>query len=600
MNRCKAILWSLGKGFSYCPLSFLLFLLIQILRTTLSVSVTVLLGEIISEVQRILTTTRDLSQIAGKLILFGILHVVLWLAVEIRWRFSDDYLPLRGEVGATRFLSKLSRDIPLRRYDDAQFCDRYDRFQRGVRAQQQLLKSFERIGNILYALILSCLALFRLHAVFVAVTLLFFLISLFPARKNAAVQDEIRRETTSPRRYASYLGGMFFGIYNRETRLFGLQDRYLAAWAGANREVAEKEIIGSKKISRTMAGIAFLRDAVCPLLLASIALFFVSRKWLLAGSIYMVWNLSRDSLSTAGDALNLFSDCIAQCREAEETYDTYTAIRAEAKPPVSTLPMPNPNAPAFAVRDLEFSYLPEKTLLCGINFVVKKGEIVALLGENGSGKSTLIKLLLGVYFPDRGNVRVFGEEAGKSEEYIREHIGVVFQDFCNYPFTLRENVGFGEVREIERDERIMDSLQFAGADRILQKAETLDRMLGRSIEQDGIELSGGEWQRLAIARAYMGMREILIFDEPAAKLDPLSEEKQFASIMKYARENGKTVILVSHRVGFARMADRILYLKDGKLTESGTHGELMALRGDYARMFAAQREMYAGKEEKAV
>ncbi len=602
-RNVKAVFWSLKQGFFYSPLLFLCYLLIQLLRATLSVSVTVLLGDIINEVQKILTTTGDLSQIGRKLALFGSLNVVLWLTVEIRWRLSDDYLPLRGDVGATKFLAKISRFIPLRKYDDSLFCDKYFRFQNGVRSQQRLLKSFERIGNILYTLTLSCVYLCQIHTVFGVVTLLFFLIGLFPTGRNAALQDQIRRETTAPRRYAAYLGGMFFGIYNRETRLFGMKDRYLSEWAATARSAAEKEIAGEKKIARTLSTVSFLRNVACPLLTVGIALYFVSRKWLLVGSIYTVWNLSRSSLSTAGDALQLFSDCTAQCKEAKETYETYRKIKKEAKPSTGMLPEADFDAPAFVVQSLAFSYLPGKTdkkVLADIGFTVKKGEAVALLGENGSGKSTLIKLLLGIYSPENGSVRVFGWEASEHEEYIRNHVGIVFQDFCSYPFTLRENVGFGDIREIERDDRIIDSLKFAGAEQVLQKAETLDRMLGRTVEQNGIELSGGEWQRLALARAYMGMKDILIFDEPAAKLDPLAEEKQFTSIIKYAREHRKTVILVSHRVGFARMADRILFLKDGKIAEAGTHGELMAKKGEYAGMFNAQQQMYAGREEKAV
>ena len=122
-------------------------------------------------------------------------------------------------------------------------------------------------------------------------------------------------------------------------------------------------------------------------------------------------------------------------------------------------------------------------------------------------------------------------------------------------------------------------------------------MLGRTIDNNGIELSGGEWQRVALARAYFGTRDIMIFDEPAAKLDPLAEEKQFANIIKYARENHKTVILVSHRVGFARLADRIIFMNDGEITESGSHSDLMSLNGEYKQMFDAQREMYAVKED---
>ncbi len=599
-EKAKAVMWSLKQGFSYSPILFVCYILTQFIRATLSVYVTVLLGDIISEVQNIITTTYDIKQITYKLILFGVLNVVLWLAVEIRWRLSDDFLPLRASVGATGFLAKISRLIPLRNYDDSNFCDKYRRFQDGIHSQPQFLKM--SIGNlsILYTLLLSCSYLWRMHFCFGIITVVFFAIFIFPVRSIADIEDKMRTETTNPKRRAEYLCGMFFGIYNRETRLYGLKDYYISEWAKNKRIINEIEYDGCKKISRIIGTVAFLRDTLFPLLMVGLAIFFVSKKLLLVGSLYTVWELSRSVMSNAGDTLNTLAGWIAGGREAAEAYETYCdEIKKYEKPSGGEKPTAHPNAPALLVKNADFSYIPEKKVLENINLTINKGEIVALLGENGSGKSTLIKLLLGIYTPEKGQVSVFGNKASFCEEYIREHISVAFQDFCNYPFTLRENVGFGDVDQIDNDDRIKDSLQFARADSILNRAGSLDRLMGRTIDKEGIELSGGEWQKIALARAYCGMREIMIFDEPAAKLDPLAEEKQFASIMEYARKEGKTVILVSHRVGFARMADRIIFLKDGKISESGSHADLVAKNGDYAKMFAAQREMYFVKEKKA-
>ncbi|MBO5036541.1 MAG: ABC transporter ATP-binding protein [Clostridia bacterium] len=597
MKNVKSILWSLKIGFHHAPISFIFFILTQIIRSTLVVYTTVLLGDIISEVQSILADKGELSQIIPTLILYGALNVVVWLAVEIQWRFKDDYLPIRTSVGTSKMLIKVSKYIPLRKYDDAVFCDQYDRFQDGIRSQPRFLLTWISIGTTIYSLILSCIALAELHFSFVILLVLFFIIEMLSVKSHSEIQNNVRKEITPFNRLADYLQTMFFGVYNRDTRLYGLKDQYIDQWAYNKRTVSEKSVSGNTKISNTKGRLYFLQNGLCPLVIIGMALFLIMRGVVPIGSIYTIWQLSRTTLSNSADTTNRIADCIVQCKHAKETYDFYIDIKKNSSINNTIIPLADNTAPALFVKDVDFSYLPEKKVLHSISLDVRKGEIIALLGENGSGKSTLIKLLLGIYTPNSGVVLVFGNDAGANEEYIRNHISVAFQDFCCYPFSLRENVGFGNISEISKDNNIIDCLKFAQADEILNRAKNIDRMLGRSIDNEGIELSGGEWQRLALARAYLGAKDIMIFDEPAAKLDPLAEEKQFANIIQYAKTHGKTLILVSHRVGFARMADKIVLLKEGRIIESGNHSQLMKANGEYKRMFDSQREMYATKED---
>jgi len=597
MKKIKSVMWSLTNGFLYAPVLFLIYIFTQIIRSTLAVYTTVLLGTIISDVQNILTAQGDSSQILPQLIRYGVLNVIMWLAVEMQWRFRDDYLPLRTSVGASKFLVNISKCIPLRKYDDADFCDQYSRFQSGIHAQHQFLRTWITIGITLYSFVLSCIALAEMHFSFVIILCVFFFIEMISVRSHAKIQDTIRREITPINRLAGYIQSMFFGIYNRDTRLYGLKEHYVKEWTANKRIAYEKDIAGNIKIANTYGILQFLQNGVCPMLIVCIALFLVKGQDLLVGSIYTIWQLARTTLSNSTDTTNTIMNCIAQGKHAEETYNFYCEIRKSAPIRENIQPPAEETASAVHISSLDFSYLPGKKTLHDIHLEVQKGEIIALLGENGSGKSTLIKLLLGMYSPEKGTVQVLGRPADMDSEYVLSHVGVAFQDFCCYPFTLRENVGFGNIPEIKDDKKIIDSLNLAQANTILDKAQTIDRMLGRKIDRSGMELSGGEWQRIALARAHFGSRAILILDEPAAKLDPLAEEKQFARIIQYARERMQTVILVSHRVGFARLADRIIFLKNGEIIESGSHADLMEENGEYKKMFDAQREMYAAKED---
>ncbi|MGB3984291.1 MAG: ABC transporter ATP-binding protein [Limnochordia bacterium] len=234
-------------------------------------------------------------------------------------------------------------------------------------------------------------------------------------------------------------------------------------------------------------------------------------------------------------------------------------------------------------------------MLKNISFTVKRGETVALVGDNGAGKTTLIKLLLGLYAPNKGKAFFEGMPYDElTQEYLYSKMGVVFQDFKQYHFTIRENIAFGDIKQLHNDEALMEAARKGQADKlILAQEKGLDTFLGREYEEDGLALSGGEWQRIGVSRAHVSDKEILILDEPAAKLDPVAEMEQFMAI-KHSL-HGRTAVLVSHRLGFARLADKIVVLKDGEMVELGTHEELMKANRHYAEMFRAQAEWYEGR-----
>lgn len=246
----------------------------------------------------------------------------------------------------------------------------------------------------------------------------------------------------------------------------------------------------------------------------------------------------------------------------------------------------------FEGRNLRFSYDGKNEVLHGLDFQIKKGETIALVGSNGSGKSTLVKLLADFYRPDGGELLFYGKNyKDYPEGSINHFIGMFFQDFYLFHLTLRENVGFGSLKHLKEDSLICEALKKGGALPLLEKCpEGLEQWLKKDVRKSGILLSGGEQQKIAVSRTHMSDKEILIFDEPAAALDPIAEMEQFRNIKK--KTEGRTAILISHRVGFARMADRILVLDKGRLVEAGTHEELMKQNGIYAGFFRGQAQWY--------
>lgn len=255
------------------------------------------------------------------------------------------------------------------------------------------------------------------------------------------------------------------------------------------------------------------------------------------------------------------------------------------------------NDVVFATKDLTYSYGTDKPILKNVNFSVKEGEIVALVGENGSGKSTLVKLLMKLYQPDSGEIRFFGNEYSKlGAKSLRKKIGVFIQDFYLFHIALKENVGCGDVEEVANEAEIDRALELSGVSSFIGKLKYgKDTFIHNWVEREGVEISGGEKQKTAIARAYMNNKEVFVFDEPASALDPIAELEQFMNIKE--KLAGKTAILISHRVGFARMADRIVLMDQGEIKETGTHEELMKKNGLYAHFFNEQAIWYQKKDE---
>lgn len=248
--------------------------------------------------------------------------------------------------------------------------------------------------------------------------------------------------------------------------------------------------------------------------------------------------------------------------------------------------------------DVEFTYPGNSTpALSGINLQVRPGERIALVGVNGSGKTTLVKLLLGLYRPTQGRILVDGTDLQDiAPDAWRTHVGAVFQDYARYALTVRENIGFGQLDRLDDDEAIRSAAKRSSAAELVETLpDGYDTILGKEFE-NGHDLSLGQWQKLALARAYLRDAALLVLDEPTSALDALAELDVYRRFSELS--TGKTVLLISHRLGSARLADRILFLEDGRITEEGTHEDLITASGAYAELYAMQAEWY--REQKTV
>jgi ATP-binding cassette subfamily B protein len=322
---------------------------------------------------------------------------------------------------------------------------------------------------------------------------------------------------------------------------------------------------------------------------------------------YSVWNTIQGRYSV-GD-LTLITVAIQQSMSnIQQAFSTASGVADQAlfltdliaffemKPRVESkenaIKTPRPVRQGFEFRNVSFAY-PGTTrrVLSDFNFTLAPGQRVALIGENGQGKTTIVKLITRLYDPTEGQILLDGIDLREYDlDDLHSEIGVIFQDFMRYEMTARENIAVGRVETSHSIEQIEDAAERSLAAGVIGKlAGGYDQMLGRRFE-GGVDLSGGEWQKLALARAYLRDAQLLILDEPTAALDARSEFEVFERFAELTY--GKMALLISHRFSTVRMADRIVVLEKGKLVEEGNHASLMALGGRYAAMFEMQAASY--------
>lgn len=249
--------------------------------------------------------------------------------------------------------------------------------------------------------------------------------------------------------------------------------------------------------------------------------------------------------------------------------------------------------PHIVFENVTFTYpKTDKVILSGVSFEVNPMERVALVGENGAGKSTIIKLLCRLYIPDSGMILINGVDIKKySQASLRQVYSVVFQDFGSYQLTLRENIAFGSIDKINNDTALKLAQQQGLADSI---GDNLDMNLGK-LTDDGVDLSGGQWQRIAIARACVSDSTFVILDEPTASLDPIAESEMYKGFVQVMKDKGS--IIISHRLASARLSDKIIVLNNGQVAQIGTHDTLSVVDGLYSTMWTAQSAWYKGGAE---
>jgi ATP-binding cassette subfamily B protein len=481
--------------------------------------------------------------------------------------------------------------LDLLAYEDPAFYDRLERARVQATDRLYMIQAMGRlIQQVITTITLSISIM--LFSPWLLLLLIVGVIPAFVGETHFAFLGYAKNFRQTPTRrqldYLRILGGSKEAA--KELKLFGLKDFLTERFKGLSTRVYEEDVA----LARRKVTLGSVLSVIGTGGYYSAYVFAVWKTVTGAfsiGTLVFLANAIRDAssnlqqtfstLSTIADQALFLTDLIA-----------FFEMRPTIRSKPNALPAPRPIQRGFEFRNVSFRYPGSSRLvLNGLNFHLRPGERVALIGENGEGKTTIVKLLTRLYDPAEGQVLLDGVDLREYnlEDLYRE-IGVIFQDFMRYEMTARENIAVGRIEQIDDLQLIQQSAQKSMAEDVVAKLPSgYAQMLGRRFE-GGVDLSGGEWQKVALARAYLRDAQVLILDEPTSALDARSEYEVFQRFAELTTR--KMALFISHRFSTVRMADRIVVLENGRIAEEGDHDALTQLGGRYAEMFELQAASY--------
>ena len=481
--------------------------------------------------------------------------------------------------------------LDLVSFEDPVFYDKMERARRQTTARLGMVATLAQMAQQLVTLLLFSAAIVAFSPWFFVLLVLAIIPSFLGETRFAMLAYSMLYRWTPERRELDYL--RLLGASNasaKEVKIFGLGPHLIAR----SRELFNRFYEENKALAIRRAAVgsalnllptAGYYGAYVLILVRTLAgLLSVGDLTFLAGSFARCRGLIESLFSS----LNNIADQALYIKDLFEFFETEPAITS----PPNAIPAPRPIRSGFVFENVSFSYPgADRRVLGEVNFRFDAGERIALIGENGAGKTTLVKLLARLYEPTAGRILLDGVDLREYDVHdLRREIGVIFQDYMRYDMLVRDNIGFGRIEELGNQERIESAAHKSLAENVVSQLPAgYEQMLGRRFEK-GMDLSAGQWQKIALARAYMRDAQVLVLDEPTASLDARAEYEVFQRFAELTRD--KMAVLISHRFSTVRMADQILVLADGRIEERGTHRQLLALGGRYAELFELQAAGY--------
>jgi ATP-binding cassette subfamily B protein len=481
--------------------------------------------------------------------------------------------------------------LDLATFEDPVFYDKMERARRQTTSRLGMLAQLAGMAQQLITLISLSGAVIWFSPWFFLLLVAAIVPSFLGETRFAMLAYSILYRWTPERRELDYL--RLLGASNqsaKEVKIFGLQG-YLVDRA---RNLFERFYDENKALAIRRAVSGFVLN------LLPVGGYYVAYVVIIARTI--AGRLTLGDLTFLAGAFarsrqlmeSLFSNVNAIAEQAlyiKDLFDFFE-VQPQVLSRLEAIPAPRPVRSGYEFRNVSFAYAgTDRLVLEDVNLRLDAGEKIALIGENGAGKTTIVKLLARLYDPTAGSILLDGIDLREYDlEDLRKEIGVIFQDYMRFDMLAKENIGVGRIGSLANQSLLDESARKSLADQVIRTLpKGFDQMLGRRFD-DGVELSAGQWQKVALGRAYMRDAQLIILDEPTASLDARSEYEVFQRFAELTR--GKMAVLISHRFSTVRMADRILVLDQGRIVEQGTHDQLVRRGGQYAELFELQAAGY--------
>jgi ATP-binding cassette subfamily B protein len=503
----------------------------------------------------------------------------------------DTLLAERVGTETSLRLMQHAATLDLEDFEDSELQDSLERARRQASGRMTLMgQVFNQVQDMVT--IVSFAAGLVIYAPWLIVLLAVALIPSFLGEAHFNAQSYWLNYHRAPeRRELDYVRQTAASVDTaKEVKIFGLNDFLLERY----RALAMSFYEANRKIAVQRAGVGGLLATI-----GTVA-YYVAYAYIVWRTVHGEFSIG-DLTFLAGSFRRLhqmmegllagFTQVSGQALYLDDIF-SFFEIQPEIVSPPDALPVPRPIGEGFVFEDVGFRYPgAERWAVRNLSFTLKAGEVLALVGENGAGKTTLVKLLSRLYDPDEGRILLDGHDLREYDLFdLRSNIGVIFQDFVRFHLSAGDNIAVGRIEARGDRARIEEAARRSLADEVIARLPAgYDQVIGKRF-RTGVELSGGEWQKVAIARAYMREAQVLILDEPTAALDARAEYEVFQRFKELSR--GKTAVLISHRFSSVRMADRIVVLADGRVEDIGTHVDLLARGGRYKELFELQAAGY--------
>lgn len=594
-SRASRVRANLKKGMELAwaasPKSLVKFSLLGMLNATMS-PVSVYLGAVL--VNRIAEASNHAIPFSGLIwVVIGLWIVVtLQRTISAYMGYGRNLFVRRVELEAEKRLLTKASKVDIGNFDNSNWHDRLARAKKDVSWRPgDLTWSVLGLSSNIVTIILMASLLASLHYLLVILAIAAAVLSLALESSVTSKLYEFYYKETPEERERGYIGDLLVQPRTtKEIRAYVLADYLLERHRNLSENLFRQRALMYKSGTRVSLLTGFVTGTTLAL-----AYLFVSIKGaeglIDPGGVVLVIGAFTSVSSTLAQISSTFVS-VDQHTTFLDDYFSFLSIDQLIKKIENPEALPVKLDKGIVFDNVSFAYpgSPEKAVR-EFNLTIKSGELIALVGENGAGKSTIVRLLLRFYDVDKGSISIGGVDLKNTDpEELRNRIGVLFQDYANYELTVRENVTMGRPYAEVFDNRVLESLRDARSEWLVKKMPNgLDSKVGRLFE-GGHDLSGGEWQRLALARIMYRDADIWILDEPTSSLDPEAEAAIFAELKENLK--GRIGIVISHRFSTVRIADRIAVITDGKVSEFGSHEELMKARGRYSKLFELQAAGY--------